>query len=173
MYSDKRNLCQQMGLRLPVRDLRVLDPAFTTQGSGCVLVREKCIVVALEHVRIIVMKDRVLVPKGEAFSPHEANLMKALERHTQEYSRTGISTFGHSASQHSLTGLANAGAPGFNPSHILVMRRTWLHALELQTAAAPRKPRVVLTPVSLCSQIRQQFWCENQRHHPGQVGQRR
>ena len=108
MHSDKRNLCQELGLRLPVRDLRVLDPAFTTQGSGCVLVRERCIVVALEHVRIIIMKDRVLVPKGEAFSPHEANLMRALERQTQEYTRTG-STLTHSQSQHSLIGLTTAG----------------------------------------------------------------
>lgn len=127
MHSDKRNLCQQMGLRLPVRDLRVLDPAFTTQGSGCVLIRERCIVLALEHVRIIVMKDRVLVPKGEAFSPHEANLMKALERHTQEYSRTGMSTLGHSASQQSLVGLANAGESACSPLHILITSRTRLH----------------------------------------------
>eukprot|EP00892_Ulva_mutabilis_P010338 jgi/Ulvmu1/7677/UM038_0108.1 len=107
LHYDKRNLCQQMGLRLPVRDLRVLDPAFTTQGSGCVLVREKCIVVALEHVRIIVMKDRVLVPKGEAFSPHEANLMRALERQTQEYTTTG-GALAHSQSQQSLVGLSGA-----------------------------------------------------------------
>lgn len=108
LHWDKRNLCQQLGLRLPVRDLRVLDPAFTSQGSGCVLVRERCIVVALEHVRIIVMKDRVLVPKGEAFSPHEGSLMRALERHAHEYSRTGT-TLAHSTSQQSLSGLASAG----------------------------------------------------------------
>lgn len=109
LQADKRNLCQQMGLRLPVRDLRVLDPAFTTQGSGCVLVRERCIVVALEHVRIIIMKDRVLVPKGDMFSPHEANLMRALERHILDYSRPGC-TLGPSQSHQSLFGLANGGA---------------------------------------------------------------
>ena len=40
----------------------MLDPAFISPGSGYLLARDKCIIIALEHVRMIIMKDRVLLP---------------------------------------------------------------------------------------------------------------
>ena len=80
--TDKRGLCARKGLRLPVSDLRVLDPAYTSQRRGCVLARDRCMVVCLEHVRCIVMRDCVLLPLDRALALTEAQavLVAALQR---------------------------------------------------------------------------------------------
>jgi hypothetical protein len=55
------------------------------------LSRERCIVVALEHVRIIVMKDCVLIPGDHSanLSDREKRFLQALERQTHLYALTG------------------------------------------------------------------------------------
>ena len=75
------------GLRLPVSDLRVLDPAYTSPRRGCILARDKCIVICLEHVRAVVMRDCALVPleRGAAAAPLQAAAVAALERAVAEY----------------------------------------------------------------------------------------
>jgi hypothetical protein len=84
---DKRTLCQRKGLRLPVSDLRVLDPAFASHRRGCVLARDKCIVVCLEHVRIIVMRDCVIVPldPGAVVSELQEAVVAVVKRAVAEY----------------------------------------------------------------------------------------
>ena len=84
---DKRSLCRLKGLRLPVSDLRVLDPAYATQRRGCVLTRERCIVVCLESVRLIVLQECVLLPleRGGGVAPAQASLVAALEAAQREF----------------------------------------------------------------------------------------
>lgn len=84
---DKRALCVRKGLRLPVSDLRVLDPAYASPRRGCILARDKCIVICLEHVRVIVMRDCALVPleRGAAAAPLQAAAVAALERAAAGY----------------------------------------------------------------------------------------
>ena len=85
--TDKRTLCARKGLHLPVSDLRVLDPAYTAQRRGCVLARDRCLVVCLEHVRLIVMRDCVLLPleRHAGLTAAQARLVDALERQIREH----------------------------------------------------------------------------------------
>jgi len=60
-------------LRLPLRDLRVVDPAFRNEAP-VVLARQSAIVIHLEHIRAVVEADRVTLfdpeqPAVEAFLP--------------------------------------------------------------------------------------------------------
>jgi magnesium transporter len=60
-------------LRLPLRDLRVVDPAFRNEAP-VVLARQGAIVIHLEHIRAVVEADRVTLfdpeqPAVEAFLP--------------------------------------------------------------------------------------------------------
>jgi hypothetical protein len=70
-----------------VSDLRVLDPAYTSKRRGCILVRDKCAVICIEHVRLIVMRDCVLLPleRSIALTEEQALLVAALERQIREY----------------------------------------------------------------------------------------
>ena len=61
-------------LRLPLRDLRVVDPSFRNEAP-VVLARERAIVVHLLHVRAVIEVDRMTLfdaehPAVEAFLPH-------------------------------------------------------------------------------------------------------
>ncbi|KAK4532320.1 hypothetical protein CCYA_CCYA11G3177 [Cyanidiococcus yangmingshanensis] len=60
-------------LRLPLRDLRVVDPAFRNEAP-VILARQGAIVIHLEHIRAVVEADRVTLfdpeqPAVEAFLP--------------------------------------------------------------------------------------------------------
>lgn len=83
--ADKRALCQRKGLRLPVSDLRVLDRTYAKRGA--ILVRDKCIVVVLEHVRLIVMRDCVLLPleRSIVLAEPQSSLVAALVKQIREY----------------------------------------------------------------------------------------
>lgn len=69
LYVQKADCAARLGLQ--VRDLRVVDPTFRSAGSA-VLPRPGGIIVALGHVRVIILAERVLVfdpvnPHVEAF----------------------------------------------------------------------------------------------------------
>jgi hypothetical protein len=109
IWADKRGICAQRGLKPPVRDLRVLDPAFISPGSGYLIARDKCIIFALEHVRMIITKDRVLIPMKHSVDVSQRDdfgdvgflsqrkcskalheeLVQQLKRHTKLYSCSG------------------------------------------------------------------------------------
>lgn len=46
-------------MRLPVRDMRLVDPNLLTSETGKILVRDNGIVVSIEHVRLIIMAEQV------------------------------------------------------------------------------------------------------------------
>ena len=49
-------------MRLPVRDMRLVDPNLLTSETGRILVRDNGIVVSIEHVRLIIMAEQVIWP---------------------------------------------------------------------------------------------------------------
>lgn len=61
---DKRQLVQAMGVEIPMRDMRLLDPALQTfeTNRGQMLVRDNALVFSMEYVRLIIMADKVLMP---------------------------------------------------------------------------------------------------------------
>jgi hypothetical protein len=50
-----------MGLEIPMRDLRLMDPALgsTFDTYAQILVRENAMVVSIEYVRLIISADKV------------------------------------------------------------------------------------------------------------------
>ncbi|KAG2501814.1 hypothetical protein HYH03_000313 [Edaphochlamys debaryana] len=59
---DKRQLIQTCQLEIPIRDLRLMDSALGTESLAQLLVRDNALVFSMEHVRLIIMHDRVVLP---------------------------------------------------------------------------------------------------------------
>ena len=68
---------QNYKLGIPIRDMRLLDPNLLTSETGKILVRDNAIVFSMEHVRLIITAEEVIIPM-EGF---EHNL--ALQRFNQ------------------------------------------------------------------------------------------
>ena len=57
---DKHELC--LRLSLPVRDLRILDPAvMTSQSPSSIFIRDNAIIFNIESLRMLIQKDEVLI----------------------------------------------------------------------------------------------------------------
>jgi hypothetical protein len=53
-------MLQVMGLEIPMRDLRLMDPALSSWDSFAqILVRDNALVISAEHVRLIITCDKV------------------------------------------------------------------------------------------------------------------
>lgn len=63
MQADKRSITHQLGLKIPIRDLRLMDFNLIASDAGSILVRDNAIIFTIEHVRLIVTADKVLVPR--------------------------------------------------------------------------------------------------------------
>eukprot|EP00884_Botryococcus_braunii_P009134 jgi/Botrbrau1/18221/Bobra.53_1s0078.1 len=61
--ADKRGIIQKFRLGIPIRDMRLLDPALLTSETGKLLVRDNAIVFSMEHVRLIITADEVIYPE--------------------------------------------------------------------------------------------------------------
>ncbi|GFR39805.1 hypothetical protein Agub_g295 [Astrephomene gubernaculifera] len=62
---DKRQLIQTCRLEIPIRDMRLMDSALGTETLAQLLVRDNALVFSMEHVRLIIMADKVVVPLDE------------------------------------------------------------------------------------------------------------
>ena len=56
-------LLQKFKLGIPIRDMRLLDPNLLTSESGKILVRDNAIVFAMEHIRLIISANTVIIPR--------------------------------------------------------------------------------------------------------------
>jgi hypothetical protein len=67
LQLDKRQLITTAGLELPMRDMRLLDPAMQPfETVAQLLVRDNALVFSMEGARCIIMADKVMVPlEGE------------------------------------------------------------------------------------------------------------
>ena len=54
---------QKFRLGVPIRDMRLLDPNLLTSETGKILVRDNAIVFSMEHVRLIITADCVIIPQ--------------------------------------------------------------------------------------------------------------
>lgn len=82
--ADKRSLIQMMGLEIPMRDMRLLDASIpSAETVAQILIRENALVFGMEHVRLIITAEKVLVPadgeKPERLQ-HMPRIMALLER---------------------------------------------------------------------------------------------
>jgi hypothetical protein len=67
LQLDKRQLITTTGLELPMRDMRLLDPAMQPfETVAQLLVRDNALVFSMEGARCVIMADKVMVPlEGE------------------------------------------------------------------------------------------------------------
>ena len=65
-------------LRVPMRDLRMLEPNFSNSYSAAILTRERCIVVHLEHVRLLITAEEVYLQDGR--NPTVTKYLPELQR---------------------------------------------------------------------------------------------
>ena len=85
MHVDKRALISRVGLSIPIRDMRLLDHSLAI-GDSIILVRENAIITSLEHVRLIIMHDKVLIPReGVEQSELAGRFVDVLDEAIQEW----------------------------------------------------------------------------------------
>ncbi|WPT14120.1 Magnesium transporter MRS2-3 [Picochlorum sp. SENEW3] len=85
MNADKRALIGKLNLSIPIRDMRLLDHTLGSCDS-IILVRENAIIASLEHVRVIIMCDRVILPRNEIEeNPLTARFLDLLEEAIHEW----------------------------------------------------------------------------------------
>ena len=74
--------------------MRLLDPNLLTSDSGKILVRDNVIVFSIEHVRLLITADSVIVPQ-EGFDHHPLNVRfnGLLEEVIAEYAEVDHPTF--------------------------------------------------------------------------------
>lgn len=85
MNADKRALIGKLNLSIPIRDMRLLDHNLGSCDS-IILVRENAIIASLEHVRVIIMCDRVILPRNEIEgNPLTARFLDLLEEAIHEW----------------------------------------------------------------------------------------
>ena len=57
---------QRFRLGVPIRDMRLMDAAIFAPDAAVILVRDNALVLRIEHVRLIVTADEVLLPQDGA-----------------------------------------------------------------------------------------------------------
>ena len=94
LTSDKRGLITRFKLGIPIRDMRLLDPNLLTSETGKILVRDNAIVFSVEHVRLIVTADAVIIPRdGFDHNPLNLRFNDALEDVVVEFARVRLLSF--------------------------------------------------------------------------------
>ena len=61
---------QKYKLRVPIRDMRLVDPNLLTSETGKILVRDNAIVFSIEHVRLIITAEQVSQTQPSAQGGH-------------------------------------------------------------------------------------------------------
>ncbi|KAI3435866.1 hypothetical protein D9Q98_001924 [Chlorella vulgaris] len=88
MHADKRSLIIQLGLGIPIRDMRLLDFNLLSSETGKLLVRDNAIILSIEHVRLIITADKVLIPReGYEHNPLSNRFVDILEEGIAEWAR--------------------------------------------------------------------------------------
>ena len=101
---------QKFKLGVPIRDMRLLDPNLLTSETGKILVRDNAIVFSIEHVRLIITADAVIIPReGFDHNPLNIRFNSLLEE--------VIADFGQARSRDPATGIAVCHCR--SPSHLL------------------------------------------------------
>ena len=85
MHADKRAILGKIGLSIPIRDMRLLDYNLV-QDDSIILVRENAIIASLEHVRLIIMHDKVVMPReGVEENPLASSFLAVLDEAILEW----------------------------------------------------------------------------------------
>lgn len=88
LHADKRSLIIQLGINIPIRDMRLLDFNLLSSETGKMLVRDNAIILSIEHVRLIVTADKVLIPReGYEHNPLSNRFVDVLEEAIAEWVR--------------------------------------------------------------------------------------
>jgi len=82
---DKRQVIQTLGLDIPSRDMRLLDSNLINYDTiGQLLVRDNALVFSMEHVRLIITADKVIIPLEDDKNDAKDRFIMFLEHLLQE-----------------------------------------------------------------------------------------
>lgn len=111
---DKRQLTQVMGLEIPMRDLRLMDPALgsTFDTYAQILVRENAMVVSIEYVRLIISADKLLIPLDFERTDQTERFIKSLEAVVRERATCVMGQRGQDMGGMSYAHASNGNRPG-------------------------------------------------------------
>jgi hypothetical protein len=84
LHADKRSIVQKLRLNIPHRDMRLLD----RYEHSKILLRDKSLIFAIEHVRLIITSDIAILPReGYDFNPSASRFVDILEEAVAEWVR--------------------------------------------------------------------------------------
>ena len=70
--------------------MSLMDPNLLTSETGKILVRDNAIVFSVEHVRVIITADMVIIPReGFENSPLNSRFNALLQEHIEEAAQVG------------------------------------------------------------------------------------
>ena len=82
---DQRYCAQKFKLGVPIRDMRLMDPNLLTSETGKILVRDNALVLSIEHVRVIITAEMVIIPRdGFDHNPLHTRFNSLLKEHIIE-----------------------------------------------------------------------------------------
>lgn len=85
-------MLQKFKLGIPIRDMRLLDPNLLTSETGKLLVRDNAIVMSIEHVRLIITADLVIIPReGFDHNPLHIRLNDLISEVIADFARVSLS----------------------------------------------------------------------------------
>eukprot|EP00878_Enallax_costatus_P015018 GHUV01015725.1.p1 GENE.GHUV01015725.1~~GHUV01015725.1.p1 ORF type:complete len:308 (+),score=82.34 GHUV01015725.1:374-1297(+) len=87
MQADKYKLTHKLGVQ--GRDLRIMDPSLATSYPSAILCREKALVVSLEHIKVIITTNNVLV-----MNPEDENVLPFITELKMKISQPAIAVGG-------------------------------------------------------------------------------
>lgn len=84
LHADKRSIVQKLRLNIPHRDMRLLD----RYEHSKILLRDKSLIFAIEHVRLIITSDIAILPReGYDFNPSASRFVDILEEAVADWVR--------------------------------------------------------------------------------------
>lgn len=136
VHMDKRQLVQVMGLEIPMRDLRLMDPALAAWESFAqILVRDNALVVSAEYVRIIITCDKVIFPLDFEKTEQSERFMKTVESIIKErpdcIGSHAARAIPSPALGQSLAGIVDSGSPHGSRMHRQSMQQSYFKDPEL------------------------------------------
>lgn len=88
---DRHKLTHELGVQ--TRDLRILDPKFTSNYPSAILCREKALVINLPNIKAIVTTEYMLMVNPESSNAELEDFMKKLEDRFKEQEIPPSSSF--------------------------------------------------------------------------------
>jgi hypothetical protein len=105
VQADKYKLTHKLGVQ--GRDLRIMDPSLATTYPSAILCRDRALVVNLEHIKVVITTNSVLV-----VNPEDENVLPFISELKMKVSQPGLGLGVSASYPAALVELGPGGGPG-------------------------------------------------------------